>query len=185
MKSSSSMRPLTTGTALSASTHALIKNDIKPSLTLFFFVNLSCDFARNSCTALMSHSLKVVRMAAVCCAITSCAAILRRSGDILLRVNRPSDDWRSCSAREEGKLTASPTDLRSSAAASTSPFFPFLLHPLSLPPVLSFSPEVSPSSFPQVAAWNRQSSRLLRRFSLPGLRRPWFRARRPFPRQFL
>src|SRR6266513_2816851 len=73
MKSSSSMRPLTTGTALSASTHALIKNDIKPSLTLFFFVNFSCDFARNSCTALRSHSLKVVRMAAVCCAITNFA----------------------------------------------------------------------------------------------------------------
>src|SRR5437899_12624192 len=110
------MRPLTTGTALSASTQALIKNDIKPSLTLLFFVNFSCDFARNSCTALMSHSLKVVRMAAVCCAITSCAAILRRSGDILLRVNRPSDDWRSCSAGADGtatpgELTASPTDL--------------------------------------------------------------------------
>src|SRR5438477_40184 len=42
MKSSSSIRPLTTGTALSASTHALTKNDIKPSLTPFFFVNASC-----------------------------------------------------------------------------------------------------------------------------------------------
>src|SRR6266550_1762298 len=105
MKSSPSMRPLTTGTALSASTDALIKNDIKPSLTPFFFVNFSCDFTRNSCTALMSHSLKVVRMAAVCCAITSCAAILRRSGDILLRVNRPSADWRSCSAGADGTTT--------------------------------------------------------------------------------
>ena len=36
----------------------------------------------------MSHSLKVVRMAAVCCAMTSCAAILRRNGDIFFRVNR-------------------------------------------------------------------------------------------------
>ena len=38
----------------------------------------------------MSHSLNVVRIAAVCCAITSCCAILRRSGDIFLRMNRPS-----------------------------------------------------------------------------------------------
>ena len=38
----------------------------------------------------MSHSLKVVRMAAVCCAMTSWAAILRRSGDIFLRVKRSS-----------------------------------------------------------------------------------------------
>ncbi len=40
----------------------------------------------------MSHSLKVVRIAAVCCAMTSCAAILRRKGDIFLRVKRPSGD---------------------------------------------------------------------------------------------
>src|SRR5439155_69810 len=44
MKSSSSMWPLTTGTALSASTHALTKNDIKPSFTPFFLVNSSCLF---------------------------------------------------------------------------------------------------------------------------------------------
>ena len=84
------MRPLTTGTALSASTHALTKNDIRPSLIPFFFVNSSCLFRRNSCTALMSHSLNVVRIAAVCCAITSCCAILRRNGDIFLRMNRLS-----------------------------------------------------------------------------------------------
>ncbi len=36
----------------------------------------------------MSHSLNVVRMAAVCWAMTSCAAILRRSGDMRLRVKR-------------------------------------------------------------------------------------------------
>ena len=41
-------------------------------------------------TALMSHSLKVVRMAAVCCAITSWAAIFRRKGERCLRVTRPS-----------------------------------------------------------------------------------------------
>ena len=41
-------------------------------------------------TPLMSHSLKVVRMAAVCCAMTSWAAILRRSGVSFLRVVRPS-----------------------------------------------------------------------------------------------
>ena len=38
----------------------------------------------------MSHSLNVVRIAAVCCAITNCAAIFRRNGDIFFRTNRPS-----------------------------------------------------------------------------------------------
>ena len=38
----------------------------------------------------MSHSLKVVRMAAVCCAITSWVAILRRRGESFLRVERLS-----------------------------------------------------------------------------------------------
>src|SRR5439155_24663647 len=71
-------------------------------------------------------------------------------------------------------------------------FFPFFLRALSQPRipafsprVPSFSPQVSPSPFPPVAPLNHRLSRLLRRFSLPGLRRLWFRARRPFPRQFL
>src|SRR5438067_2738287 len=124
MKSSSSMRPLTTGTALSASTHALTKNDIRPSLIPFFFVNSSCLFRRNSCTALMSHSLNVVRIAAVCCAITSCCAILRRNGDIFFRMNRPSPDGStSIGDGAAALLTASPTGLvlpRPSTAANTS-----------------------------------------------------------------
>ena len=123
MKSSSSIRPLTTGTALSASTAALMKNDIRPSLIPFFFVNASCDLARNSCTALMSHSLNVVRMAAVCCAITSCAAILRRNGDIFLRINRSVSGCASrSSAAEGGKLTVSPTGFCSCTTVSASPF---------------------------------------------------------------
>src|SRR5438445_11113768 len=84
------MRPLTTGTDLRASTQDLTKNDIKPSFTPFFLVNSCCLLRRNSCTALMSHSLNVVRIAAVCCAITTCCAILRRNGDIFLRVKRAS-----------------------------------------------------------------------------------------------
>src|SRR5437588_2269706 len=115
MKSSSSMRPLTTGTALSASTHALTKKDISPSLTPFFLVNSSCAFLRNSCTALMSHSLNVVRIAAVCCAITSCCAILRRNGDIFLRMNRPSAFAKASAGRPADK-SALP---RSSSAANT------------------------------------------------------------------
>ena len=111
------MRPFTTGTALSAFTHALTKNDIKPSLTPFFFVNSSCDLLRNSCTALMSHSLKVVRIAAVCCAITSCCAILRRSGDIFFRTNRPSAEGSTSRAS-----IFSPALPRSCTAASTSAF---------------------------------------------------------------
>src|SRR5436190_18169158 len=74
----------------------------------------------------MSHSLKVVRMAAVCCAITSCCAIFRRNGDIFLRMNRPSVDGSASAgdgAARRGKLTASPTGSalpRPSAAFSTS-----------------------------------------------------------------
>ena len=72
----------------------------------------------------MSHSLNVVRIAAVCCAITSCCAILRRNGDIFFRVKRA---WSPVG--DEGwvpaKLTAFATDsalpLRS-VAANTSPF---------------------------------------------------------------
>ena len=68
-----------------------MKNDMKPSLRPFFFVNASCDFARNACTALMSHSLKVVRMAAVCCAMTSCGRDL-------------APQWRHFSAGETIRL---------------------------------------------------------------------------------
>ena len=93
---------------------------MRPSLTPCFFVNSSCDLLRNSCTALMSHSLKVVRVAVVWCDITSCAAIFRRNGDMRLRATRPSADWRSSAARG-GKLTASPAGFFS-ATASTSPF---------------------------------------------------------------
>ena len=111
------MRPLTTGTALSASTQALTKNDIKPSFTPFFFVNSCCLLRRNSCTALMSHSLNVVRIAAVCCAITSCCPILRRNGDIFLRTKRPSPD--GCTSRVS---IFSPALPRSCTTASTSSF---------------------------------------------------------------
>ena len=60
-------------------------------------VNFSCAFLRSAMTSLMSHSLKVVRMAAVCCAMTSWAAILRRRGDIFLRVKRSSSLGTGCS----------------------------------------------------------------------------------------
>ena len=65
----------------------------------------------------MSHSLNVVRIAAVCCAITSCAAIFRRNGDIFFRTNRPSCDSRFSVVGEAvcfpsaGTLIASPTVL--------------------------------------------------------------------------
>src|SRR4051812_45976166 len=76
------------GTDLRALTVALIKSDMNPSLIPCSLVNASCISARNFITALMSHSLNVVRIAAVCWAITNCAAILRRNGDIRLRTIR-------------------------------------------------------------------------------------------------
>ena len=84
------MRPFTEGTSLSARATAFTKNDMKPSFTPCFLMNSSCTCLRRSITALMSTSLKVVRIAAVCWALTRCVAILRRSIDILRRVVRPS-----------------------------------------------------------------------------------------------
>ena len=55
-----------------------MKNDMKPSLNPFFFVKrILRFFSQIPELAVMSHSLNVVRMAAVCCAMTSWAAILR------------------------------------------------------------------------------------------------------------
>ena len=113
------MRELIAGTAFKPSTAALMKKDMKPSFTVFFFVKASCDFLRSSITAVMSHSLNVVKMAAVCCAITSWAAILRRSGDIFLRVKRPV----SAEAGEVvSAISVAGAAPRSCTAASTSPF---------------------------------------------------------------
>ncbi len=118
-----------------------MKNDMKPSFSPFFFVKASCAFARRACTSDMSHSLKVVRIAAVCCAMTSCAAILRRSGDIFLRVNRSFSDEgagfssarspAAASGADDGSGTAS----RFCAAANASP----LVSRPSLPLPLIFS----------------------------------------------
>lgn len=69
---------------------ALTKSDMKPSLQPCFLMKSSWTSLRSFMTADMSTSLKVVRMAAVCCAFTRWEAILRRSIDIFLRVVRPS-----------------------------------------------------------------------------------------------
>ena len=63
----------------------------------------------------MSASLNVVRIAAVCCAITSCAAIFRRSGERRLRVTRPV----SCGAMFS-EMTASDSFAAATAAAGVS-----------------------------------------------------------------
>src|ERR1035437_9138320 len=85
------MRPLTCGTSLSACTTAFTKNDMNPSFTPCFFMKSSCTRLRSSMTSDMSTSLKVVRIAAVCWALTSWVAILRHNMLILRRVVRPSD----------------------------------------------------------------------------------------------
>ncbi len=89
----------------------------------------------------MSHSLKVVRIAAVCCAMTSCAAILRRSGDIFLRVNRSFSDEGAGFSSARSPAVASGADdgfgaaSRFCAAANASP----LVSRPSLPLPLIFS----------------------------------------------
>src|SRR3546814_6462180 len=59
------MRAFTVGSSCSALTAALVKNDEKPSFTPCFFSKASLYCCRRAITALMSHSLKVVSMAAV------------------------------------------------------------------------------------------------------------------------
>jgi hypothetical protein len=71
-----------------------MKNDMKPSLMPCCFVKGSCIFAAQLHDCAHVGSLNVVRIAAVCCAITNCVAILRRSGDILRRVVRPPSQAR-------------------------------------------------------------------------------------------
>ena len=84
------MRALIEVTSLSAWTTALMKKDINPSFTPCFATKSSWICLRSFITADISASLKVVRMAAVCWALTRCWEILRRSGVIFLLVKRPS-----------------------------------------------------------------------------------------------
>src|SRR5438309_3233056 len=78
--SSPRISALTTGMSRSAAMQARAKNDMKPSPMPCCFWKRSLCSARSAITALMSSSLKVVRMAAVCCAWTRRSAIRRRIG---------------------------------------------------------------------------------------------------------
>src|SRR5256886_13517206 len=80
MMSSPRISALTTGMSRSAAMQARAKNDMKPSPMPCCFWKRSLCSARSAITALMSSSLKVVRMAAVCCAWTRRSAIRRRIG---------------------------------------------------------------------------------------------------------
>ncbi len=68
-------RALTAGTAFNASTTALTKNDMKPSLTPFFFAKSPDIVRRSAITADMSTSLNVVSIAACCCACNKRSAM--------------------------------------------------------------------------------------------------------------
>src|SRR4051794_41947644 len=87
-----STRAFTLGNALTASIVALTKNDMKPSPTPCFFWNDSLYFARRSITRDMSASLKVVRIAAVCCASTRRWAIFWRMPVMRWRGSRGGGD---------------------------------------------------------------------------------------------
>src|SRR6478609_10689850 len=92
MTSAPSIWALIAGMSLSAWTTALVKKDMKPSFTPFFFTKSSWYLARRAITADMSTSLKVVSMAASCWAATRREAIVWRSFDIFVRVWRPLED---------------------------------------------------------------------------------------------
>ena len=63
-----------------------MKKDMKPSLMPYLAWKLSWRSARSFITAAMSHSLKVVRMAALRWAATSWVEIFLRSGESFFRV---------------------------------------------------------------------------------------------------
>lgn len=75
-----SILALTCGTSLSALTAALMKKPMRPSLVPYLSRKEALNCLRSSMTALMSHSLKVVRMAAWCWTCASRAAMVRRRG---------------------------------------------------------------------------------------------------------
>ena len=96
--SSPSIRAFRAGTVLSAWTAAWRKKLIKPSLTPCCAWNVGWTSVRRAIRLDKSASLKVVKIAAVCWALTSRSAILRRMGDIFFRVSR--------SDLEDGDTTA-------------------------------------------------------------------------------
>src|SRR6478736_2649179 len=89
MISAPSIWALIAGMSLSAWTTALVKKDMKPSFTPFFFTKSSWYLARRAITADISTSLNVVSIAASCWAATRREAIVWRSLLILVRVWRP------------------------------------------------------------------------------------------------
>src|SRR5262245_4724539 len=88
--SSPRISALTTGTSRRAAMQARAKNDMKPSPTPCCCWKRSLYSARSASTALMSISLKVVRMAAVCWACTSRSAMRLRRG-VMGTTSSPSD----------------------------------------------------------------------------------------------
>ena len=85
----------------------------------------------------MSHSLKVVSRAAFCWAETSWLAILRRSGESLVRVKRSFDS----SAGAGGALDPADLDL-------SCPYGPGTIRPgrLGMQTVFSVEPSINPAS---------------------------------------
>src|SRR5688572_12846771 len=79
------MNALTAGNERRALTEALTKIDMNPRPMPCFFSKLSLYLLRRSMTAVMSHSLNVVSIAAVCWASTRRAAMRWRSGDMRSR----------------------------------------------------------------------------------------------------
>lgn len=88
-----SILALTWGTSCNALTTALIKKLMKPSLVPYrsWYAALNC--LRSSITEDMSHSLKVVRMAAWCWASTNRAAMVRRNGLMGFLMKRGEDSF--------------------------------------------------------------------------------------------
>ena len=88
MMSSPSMEAFTAGYFFSAATAALTKKDMKPSLTPFLATKASWYFLRSAITARMFTSLKVVSMAALCCASSRRSAMRLRRRVIGTRSSR-------------------------------------------------------------------------------------------------
>src|SRR5699024_9427991 len=81
-----SIAALINGNSFNAATLAFVMNDMKSRLISYYLKKITSRSLRKYITADMSTSLKVVNIAALCCASTKRFAIVRRRRDIFSRL---------------------------------------------------------------------------------------------------
>src|SRR5690606_9025916 len=117
-----SIDALTAGKRFRASVAALVKNDMKPSLIPWRLTKLSWYCLRSSMMGAMLTSLKVVSIAAVCCASTRRLAMLARRRVIGTRFSARSPWATFSSGMAAGLVAAGAPDLLLATWFCTSSF---------------------------------------------------------------